>query len=141
MGFFWSDTTMNRGAPVLVLPDPLGVRRILNSIYEKNGRKSKYRNIRTANGDGTVSDSRKEARIDAEFQLLLRAGQLVKVERKKRFPIIFKGEKICDYECDWCITDRAGNVQVIDAKGLKTAVYRLKKKLMKIINHIDIIER
>jgi len=102
---------------------------------------NKYRNIRTANNDGTMSDSRKEARIDAQYQVLLRCGQLTKVERKKRFPIIIGGIKICDYECDWCITDTAGNSTVIDAKGLKTPVYRLKKKLMKALHGIDIIER
>ncbi|MGA2091787.1 MAG: DUF1064 domain-containing protein [Sedimentisphaerales bacterium] len=102
---------------------------------------NKFRNIRSANGDGTFSDSRKEARIDAEYQTLLRCGQLKKVERKKRFPLVVEGVKICDYECDWVVTDKKGETAVIDAKGFKTPVYKIKKKLMKALYGIDIIER
>ena len=127
-----------RGAPVQDLADILrqNGQELLKSRISK-----KYRNVRTPNGDGTFSDSKKEARIDGEYQILLRCGQLRSVERKKRFPIVIAGIKICDYECDWVITDTAGNVSVVDAKGLKTRVYRLKKKLMKAIHGIDIIER
>ena len=102
---------------------------------------SKYRNIRTANGDGSFSDSRKEARTDAEYQTLLRCGQLKSVERKKRYPLKIKDVLICTYVSDWVVTDRAGAVAVIDAKGFKTPVYRIKKKLMKALYGIDIIER
>ena len=36
--------------------------------------------------------------------------------------------------------DKRGNVITEDVKGVKTAVYQLKKKLMKAIYGIDILE-
>ncbi len=102
--------------------------------------KSKYRNKRTANGDGTFSDSKKEARIDADMMSLKKNRDVVRVERKERFPIVLNGIKICVYEADWTVYYKNGTKEVFDAKGVLTPVYKLKKKLMRALFNIEIKE-
>ena len=49
-------------------------------------------------------------------------------------------EKSCFYYADFVYKDKDGNVVVEDAKGLKTEVYKIKKKLMLYRHHIQIKE-
>jgi hypothetical protein len=100
-------------------------------------KKSKYGSIRTPNGDGTFSDSRKEARLDAEFMAMQKSG--VQVIRKERFKFVINGVHICTYEADWTVY-RNGRREVFDAKGYKTREYKIKKALMKALFNIDIQE-
>lgn len=102
--------------------------------------KSKYRAIRTRNADGSWSDSRKEARIDARMMLLKHDPTVSTVERKVRYPLTINGEKIGVYECDWTVYRHDGSREVYDAKGFKTPIYRIKKKLVKALYGFDIIE-
>jgi hypothetical protein len=101
---------------------------------------NKYGNKRTMNEDGTVSDSRKEAEHDIKFMALKRSPLVKCVERKRAFQLVVKDEKICSYVCDWAVEWKDGRLEVYDAKGCKTPVYRIKKKLMKAIYDIEIIE-
>ena len=105
-----------------------------------NFRKSKYRAIRTENADGTWSDSRREAKMDWVMMSLKLKPGVSDVVRKKVFPIVINGEKICSYECDWCVIYQNGTMEIWDAKGFKTPVYKLKKKLVKAVLGIEILE-
>ena len=50
-------------------------------------------------------------------------------------------EKACTYVADFVYTDkRSGKTVVEDAKGMKTEVYKIKKKLMLYVHGIRIIE-
>lgn len=50
-------------------------------------------------------------------------------------------EKACTYVADFVYTDvQSGKTVVEDAKGMKTEVYRIKKKLMLYVHGIRIIE-
>ena len=116
-----------------------------NDMYEIMsgiGRKkpSKYRAKRTQNNDGTFSDSRKEAVLDAEFMSMVKNKGVLSVVRKERFAFILNDIKICSYECDWAVYYRDGRKEVFDAKGVKTPVYKIKKKMMKAFFNIDIQE-
>jgi hypothetical protein len=108
---------------------------LMNGILKK---RSKFGNRRTMNSDGTFSDSAKEARLDPSFMALAAAG--ARVIRKERFPIIINDVKVCIYEDDWSVYHKDGRREIYDAKGFKTAEYKLKKKLMKACFNIDIIE-
>ena len=47
-------------------------------------------------------------------------------------------EKSCGYVADFVYTDKNGNVVVEDVKGIKTEVYKIKRKLMLYIHNIKI---
>ena len=96
--------------------------------------KSKYGN-RKINMAGEVFDSRLEARRYQVLRLLERAGEIRGLRRQVRFELIpayTKGKrkvKAVTYVADFVYTDKLGRTHVEDAKGYKTDVYKLKKKL------------
>jgi hypothetical protein len=102
----------------------------------------KYHNIPEVI-NGIRFASRKEARRYVTLTLLQRAGEIRDLEadkRKLRYPLVVNGVKIAVYECDYRYVTRAGALVIEDAKGVRTPVYTLKKRLMKALYDIDIYE-
>lgn len=102
----------------------------------------KYRNIPTEL-DGYRFDSKREARRYQDLKLLVLAGEISDLCAEKlelRFDLSVNGMKICTYEADFRYKDKDENVVVEDSKGVRTPVYRLKKKLMKALLGIEIQE-
>lgn len=112
----------------------------LSRTWEK---KSKYGNRRTEY-NGRMFDSALEARHARELDLLRRMKdpkeRVTDVQYQVRYPMVIKGQKICTYIADFVVTYADKRVEVVDAKGVLTDVYKLKKKLMKVLHSIDIIE-
>ena len=100
---------------------------------------NKYRNIKTVI-DGISFDSKKEASQYCELKMRVKCGDLEKFDMQVPFPIIVEGIKICTYYADFVTYSKEGVREVLDVKGVKTPVYQLKKKLIKAIYKIDIIE-
>ena len=91
---------------------------------------SKYKAIRTEI-DGIWFASKKEAKRYQQLLLLEQAGEITHLELQPIYPIIYKGEKICRYQADFRYFDTKKRMRVLeDVKGMKTPVYRLKKKLV-----------
>lgn len=95
---------------------------------------SKYHARKTA-VDGIVFDSKKEAARYCELKLLEAAGKIGRLELQPCFELqpgyVHNGKKIrpIEYRADFrYITD--GCEVVEDVKGLKTEVYKLKKKML-----------
>ena len=99
----------------------------------------KYHNKKTVIGDMTF-DSQAEARRYQELKLLEAAGEIRDLGLHHKFPFIVNDIKIGFYACDFIYHDKSGQVVVEDVKGVKTAVYQLKKKLMFALYHIVIVE-
>jgi len=100
----------------------------------------KYRNKPTV-VDGIRFDSKKEATRYGELRLLERAGQIRDLRLQPRFKIEVNGIKICEYRADFIYTDAETGERIIeDVKGMKTQVYRLKKKLVEVVHGVDITE-
>jgi hypothetical protein len=99
----------------------------------------KYRNVHTV-VDGHVFPSKLEARRYQELKLLAAAGEISDLELQPRYRLDVAGVHICSYISDFRYTDRRGNVIVEDAKGVRTAVYTIKKRLMKAVHGIEIVE-
>lgn len=114
-------------------------------------RRRKYGNTKIT-VDGIQFDSKREAARYQELKLLERAGVISFLQRQTKFQLIpdqhapsnaiytkgpRKGQrkpgKLLEHECsyiaDFCYI-RNGETVVEDAKGYRTAVYRIKKKLM-----------
>ena len=102
-------------------------------------RKSKYGAIKTT-VDGITFDSKKEARRYMELKHQEATREIFKLELQPKFDLAVNGVKVGVYRGDFRYLDYDGNTIVEDCKGMKTPVYRLKKKLMKAIHNIDILE-
>lgn len=90
--------------------------------------------------DGHRFASQREARRYGELKVLERAGAIRGLELHPSFPIQINGHHICTYYADFAYTDSGGNRIVEDAKGVPTKVYRLKKRLVRAVHGIEVVE-
>ena len=90
--------------------------------------KNKYRAVKTE-VDGIMFDSKREAARYMELMLLQKAGEISRLELQPKYDCVVNGHKICNYKADFRYFNANGSV-VEDVKGMKTPVYRLKKKLV-----------
>lgn len=100
---------------------------------------SKYRNVRTKVGQITF-DSKLEAVRYVELKALQTAGEIEGLKLQVPFSIAVEGMHICKYIADFTYTDRNGVFVVEDAKGRLTDVYKMKRRLMRVVLGIDIQE-
>ena len=86
-------------------------------------------------------DSKAEARRYQELKLLERAREIRNLELQVTFPLVVNGVKIADYRCDFrYVNSFTGEMVVEDVKGKIVQPYPIKKKLMKALYNIDIVE-
>jgi hypothetical protein len=98
---------------------------------------SKYHNVKT-NG----YHSKRESDHASTLALLARSGQITDLVEQPKFLLIPKQGNLraCFYIGDFSYIDIEGRKRVIDVKGIKTDVYQIKKKLMRLVHGIDIEE-
>lgn len=106
--------------------------------YRKN---NKYGAIKTK-FMGYTFDSRWESERWGQLTAMERAGAIRDLERQIKYDIIVNGEKICKYIADFKynqVEEDGSQVEIVeDAKGVETAEFKLKKKLMKAVHGIEI---
>lgn len=107
-------------------------------------KRSKYRAVPTV-VDGIRFASKKEARRWQVLRLLEKAGEIIGLERQKKYNLCVNGYLIAIYISDFryvpCNHRQEGEGWIVeDVKGFKTPEYKLKKKLMKAIYGIEIRE-
>ena len=100
----------------------------------------KYHNCKTI-VDGIRFDSKKEAKRYLELKILEKAGQISHL--KLQFPFILisssKYGRAIKYVADFVYYE--GNKRVVeDVKGVRTPVYKLKKRMMAEIYGIEVKE-
>ena len=108
---------------------------------------NKYGNTKTEI-DGIVFASRHEANRYIELKYMERAGLIHGLELQKVYTLIGpqkdKNGKIIEhpvkYIADFVYREKDGTLVVEDAKGMKTDVYKIKRKLMLSIYGIRIQE-
>ncbi|MBQ8399557.1 MAG: DUF1064 domain-containing protein [Clostridia bacterium] len=106
-------------------------------------RESKYHARKCTLPTGETFDSVKERDRYLELCLLQKAGQIEELKRQVRFRLIpgQDDERPVDYYADFMYTDcRTGETVVEDVKGFKTPEYIIKRKLMKYLLHIKVVE-
>ena len=110
---------------------------------------NKYGAKKTTLANGEKFDSRKEARRYCELSLLERAGRIKDLRKQVKYVLISaqrdKTGKLLEYEAsyiaDFVYWDFALGCEVVeDVKGVRTDLYKLKKKLMLWIHGIRITE-
>ena len=118
-------------------------------LYEKlvgKSKENKYHNIKTTY-DGILFDSKKESQIFARLKTMERFGLIkdlelqVEYELMPKFELNGKTYRKTTYRADFRYFSNEDNkIHVIDVKGVKTDVYKLKKKMMAYIHKIEIEE-
>lgn len=108
-------------------------------------KKTKY-NAKPTMYNGVRYHSKKEAKYAERLDLLQSVGEIEKWERQVKFSIDINEVHICNYFCDFKVyyNDR---IEYVDIKGYRNPssgayqIFRLKKKCVKAIYNIDIIEK
>lgn len=115
------------------------------SGYARSGKFNAKKTV----AEGLTFASQKEAKRYLELKWLEKAGQIRDLELQPVFPIEIHGTTVCRYVADFQYkhveVDEGGcsgrlRLVVEDVKGVKTPVYRLKKKLVRALYGIDIQE-
>lgn len=103
--------------------------------WRVNKSKSKYKNV-SAVRDGMRFDSKKEANFYDELKLRKQSGDVTFFLRQ--CPIhLTAGVK---YVVDFVVFNSDGLVEFVDVKGIKTDVYKLKKKQVEELYPFEIKE-
>jgi hypothetical protein len=86
--------------------------------------------------------SGREADRCRDLELLCAAGKITNLQKQVKFVLIPKqnGERSVSYIADFTYFDEDGHFVVEDAKGFRTPMYRLKKKMMLFFHNIKIKE-
>lgn len=110
--------------------------RISAADFRALGRRHKY-GAKPTTVDGIRFASKREAKRYGELKLLERAGLISCLELQPRFPFTLRGtfsneaKHIFTYVADFSYLDHDGTgIVVEDVKGVRTEVYKLKRKLI-----------
>lgn len=110
-------------------------------MYKRN----KYHNKKTV-AYGKLFDSKKEAMRYVQLRRMQDAGEIKELETQVPFLLVpamkvnGKTWRDAKYIADFTYTTKDGAYVVEDAKGMRTDVYRLKKKLMYFLYKIEVKE-
>jgi len=107
---------------------------------------NKLRAVKTTIDD-IVFDSKSEAKRYSELKILERSGVISNLELQKRYELIPKQklsngscERACHYIADFVYQMNGQSICEDSKSGVKTKDYIIKRKLMKFIHNIEILE-
>lgn len=89
--------------------------------------------------DGMVFDSKAEAKRYSELKLLQTRGFIRGLELQPQFRYAIDGKHVFTYHADFAYFEGEGRV-IEDVKGVRTEVYKLKKKIIEAVYHLRITE-
>jgi len=103
-------------------------------------KKSKYNNKKCV-VDEIEFDSIKEANRYKELKILRKIGAIAFLELQVQFELNGGGTHSLKYIADFVYTDSATGQKIVeDCKGMRTSIYKKKKRLMKKVHGIEILE-
>lgn len=104
---------------------------------------NKYGNKKTIY-KGEKYDSEREADYARDLDTWRSARspsqRVVSVQRQYRYLCVVRNKKICTYVADFVVEYADKHTEVVDVKGFKTEVYKIKKKLVEALYKIEIKE-
>jgi hypothetical protein len=95
----------------------------------------KFNAVRTET-DGITFPSKKESKRYSQLKTLKESGEIIFFLRQAPFHLSGGVKYVCDFLIFWA----DGNVTIEDVKGMKTATYTAKKKMVEAIYPIKITE-
>lgn len=105
------------------------------SLMTNTRRRNKFNAVRTE-VDGHFFASKKEARVYAQLTLRQKAGEIKDLKCQVKIPLLAYGlegrfEQIATYIVDFTFYDmKEARLRYVDAKGVKTALFILKAKIV-----------
>jgi Protein of unknown function (DUF1064) len=101
----------------------------------------KYKNIKITH-DGITFDSKAEFSRYNTLKTLEKAGLIKNLTLQPKFDFTLPNikKKLFTYIADFSYQNELGQTIIEDVKGVKTPVYRLKKKLIEALYGIEIVE-
>lgn len=121
------------------------IRRLVHQ-RENKPKQPKFGNQKVMIDGEKVADSQHEYRRLNDLKVLQRAGEIKDLQVQVRYTLIpsqvicNKKERGTDYIADFVYWTKDDQFICEDAKGHKTADYIIKRKLMKFIHNIDVVE-
>ena len=80
--------------------------------------------------NGRQYDSKGEAGLAQEIELLCKSGEVSKIDPQHTFGLYGKnGARICNHRVDFLLTFKDGYQEVWEYKGFATEIWRIKLKL------------
>lgn len=109
---------------------------------QEAAKNSKYKGQPTQTADGEKFRSHVEANFWTRCTLLMKTGEILKVEREVRYELVVNGVFICTYFLDFKVYYADGRIEHVDTKSeaTLTPIYRIKKQLMLACHGIELIE-
>lgn len=96
---------------------------IIGATYNKYGaKKTEY--------NGHRYDSKLEANYAQHFDTMLKAKELIKVERQVKIPLEAYGKHITNYFIDFILTHKDNHKEYAEIKGRETDTWKLKLKML-----------
>lgn len=99
-------------------------------------KKPKYGN-KKCELDGLKFDSKAEMMRYCQLKTLMLAGEISDLKTQVPYQITINSVKVCKYIADFTY-QKGGETVVEDVKGVVTAVFRIKQKLMLAVHGIDV---
>ena len=129
------------GLPVVVSDTPAKASRAASpKAAPTDAPRRKYRN-EPVEVDGWIFPSMREARRYRLLKAMQLAGSISGLEIQPAFDFKIDGDTIFVYVADFRYTwIESGEKRIEDAKGVRTDVYRLKKKLIEKQHRVTILE-
>lgn len=91
--------------------------------------------------DGIRFASKAEGRRYSQLKLMERAGEICSLVLQPKYPLVVGEQHIATYRGDFFYVDcGTGKFILEDVKGVRTPVYKLKKKLVEALYGISITE-
>jgi hypothetical protein len=91
-------------------------------------RGNKY-HARRVKWNGVTYASKGEMLLAMEIATMIRAGELVRVQRQVSIPLRVNGKLICTHRPDFIVELAGGGIEVWEFKGLELPDWKLKRKL------------
>jgi hypothetical protein len=102
-------------------------------------RQPRVKNAQPTEIDGHLFPSKHEAACYQDLLLRQTAGEIEDLRIQVRFPLEVNGVVVTTYVADFTFRE-GGRLRVLDAKGMRTEVYRLKKRLFEALHTLRIEE-
>lgn len=112
---------------------------VVASRYKAEVKRTKFHNVKVEI-DGHRFDSKREGARYRELKLMEKAGMIRNLRLQVPFPLMVNQELVCKYVADFTYDEeiewaagKSWQPIVEDVKGMKTAIYQIKKKLLRAI--------
>ncbi|MDQ2622444.1 MAG: DUF1064 domain-containing protein [Actinomycetota bacterium] len=101
--------------------------------YRELAKKSSARRRRKYNNEPVIIDGRRfdsiaEGTRYSHLKLLRDAGEISDLQCQTKFPLHVRGHLLGEYRADFTYRDANGTFHVEDVKGVRTDVYKWKKR-------------